>query len=124
MVERAIGPCEPVENCPGGRCRGSLQGDLFQHRVATSFAFLAELLRGIFKRLEDGRIGGYLGVACGFEPCRKCLRASCEASRGLPAPNGRWNLCQIVMKLREMIQGVGEPDETGLECAQIGGLQR
>jgi len=80
-----------------------LHGNVFQNFIAAGIALVIKLLRCLFERVEHGRIRWRCGVFCGVEPHRERQRASIVASRGPPAAADRWNLCQVVMKLREMI---------------------
>ena len=82
MVEGKIGPHERLEGSAGRRRRRALQGDIFQRLLAAGLAFGAELFRGIFDCLEDGRIGCRLGVFRGVKPLSKRPGARFEPAGG------------------------------------------
>ena len=97
---------------------------VFQQLLAVGLAFEAKLLRGFFDCLEEDRIWCCRGIRHGVHPRRKRLRAGCEASRGLPAADGRRDALQVVVKFGEMVEGVAEPHEAGSYRGQVGGFER
>jgi hypothetical protein len=123
VVEGCVGPGEGVETGARQRRGYPLQGDILQQLLAARFALSSELVRGGFKRPVDGRIDVDLGNFRGFEPRGERSSARCEACRGLPVAHGGQGASEIVMKLREIIQCVGEANEAGRYRAQIEGLQ-
>jgi hypothetical protein len=124
VVERCVRPGEGVETSARRRRGDPLQGDILQQLRASRIAFNSELFRGSFKRLVDGRIDVDRGVCRGVEPRGERLSARCEPRRGLPVAHGGQGASQIVMKLREVVQGVGQADQTGRYRAKVDGLER
>ena len=124
MVEHSDSPGEGVETGARRRRKHPLQSDILQQLRASRIAFNSELFRGSFKRLVDGRIDVDRRVCRGVEPRGEHLSARCEPRRGLEFAHGGQRASQIVMKLREMVQSVGQADQTGRYRAQVDGLER
>ena len=124
VIESSIGPPEHVESSARRGHWHALHGDVFQYLRTDCLAFGSKLFRRLFEGLEDGRIGFRFRVLRSFEPGGQRPGARLESGRGLPIAGDRRDARQVVVKLREMVEGVAEPDEAGPDCAQVGGFQR